>query len=120
MAICSDHPDLLQKGVADSGWTPTDARPDNSTAHNAAANPDATAVSREARAAGVLARLARRRLGLSQREFSDLFFVPVGTLRDWEQGRKQSDRASLAYLQVINHDPQWVMRALRPPATPEQ
>jgi putative transcriptional regulator len=33
-------------------------------------------------------RVIRRALGLSQETFSARFHIPLGTLRDWEQGRK--------------------------------
>ena len=31
----------------------------------------------------------RRALGLTQEEFSTRFHIPIGTLRDWEQGRAE-------------------------------
>src|SRR5215472_8762882 len=33
----------------------------------------------------------RERLGLTQEEFAARYHIPVGTLRDWEQGRKRPD-----------------------------
>jgi hypothetical protein len=38
--------------------------------------------------------------------------IPVGTLRDWEQGRKEPDAAAKAYLHVIATDPEMVRKAL--------
>ena len=55
----------------------------------------------------------RKRLGLSQAEFAARYHVPIGTLRDWEQNRKQPDAPALAYLQVIAREPDMVARALR-------
>jgi putative transcriptional regulator len=52
-------------------------------------------------------------LGLSQKEFSARFHIPVGTLREWEQGRKEPDTAALAYLEVIGRNPSAVAEALR-------
>jgi putative transcriptional regulator len=60
------------------------------------------------------ARVIRRALGLSQEEFADRFDIPLGALRDWEQGRKMPDTTARAYLKVIARDPQAVMAALRP------
>ena len=40
----------------------------------------------------------RRALRLSQEEFAAKFHIPLGTLRDWEQGRKEPDAAARAYL----------------------
>lgn len=51
--------------------------------------------------------------GLSQAEFADVFGLPAGTLRDWEQGRRRPDRAALAYLRVIEREPEAVLRALK-------
>lgn len=55
----------------------------------------------------------RWQLGLSQEDFARRFEIPVGTIRDWEQGRSQPDRAAAAYLKVIGSDPALVSRALR-------
>lgn len=54
----------------------------------------------------------RRRMKLTQEEFAERFQIPVGTVRDWEQGRVEPDQAARAYLKVIAHDPQLVLRAL--------
>ena len=58
-------------------------------------------------------RLIRRALGLSQEEFAARFRIPLGTLRDWEQGRKEPDGAARAYLTVIGRNPTAVSEALR-------
>ena len=57
-------------------------------------------------------KIIRRALGLSQEEFSAAFHIPLGTLRDWEQGRKAPDAAARAYLVVIGRNPQAVREAL--------
>jgi putative transcriptional regulator len=57
--------------------------------------------------------LVRRALKLSQEDFSERYQIPIGTLRDWEQSRKQTDAAAKAYLKVIANDPDAVARALR-------
>ena len=54
----------------------------------------------------------RRALGLTQEEFSSRYRIPLGTLRDWEQGRCEPDQPARAYLHVIAHDPEGVQRAL--------
>lgn len=54
----------------------------------------------------------RNTQGLSQRQFADVYGFPAATLRDWEQGRRQPDKATLAYLQVIEREPAAVRRAL--------
>src|SRR6516225_6283283 len=47
----------------------------------------------------------RRALGLTQEEFANRYAIPIGTLRDWEQGRTESDQAAQAYLNLIARDP---------------
>jgi putative transcriptional regulator len=48
----------------------------------------------------------RRELKLSQEEFAASFHIPIGTLRDWEQGRREPDAAARAYLRVIAREPE--------------
>lgn len=57
-------------------------------------------------------KIVRRALGLTQEEFAAQYRIPLGTLRDWEQGAKQPDQAARAYLQAIAGDPGAVHRAL--------
>jgi putative transcriptional regulator len=57
-------------------------------------------------------KMIRRALGLSQEDFAAAFHIPVGTLRDWEQGRKDPDGAARAYLVVIGRNPGAVRAAL--------
>lgn len=64
------------------------------------------------------AKTLRRALGLTQEEFATRFQIPVGTLRDWEQGRAEPDQTARAYLKVIAVDAQAVQRALA--ATPHR
>jgi putative transcriptional regulator len=55
------------------------------------------------------------RVALSQEEFAARFHIPLGALRDWEQGRRDPDTAARAYFRVIGHNPAAVTEALRPP-----
>jgi putative transcriptional regulator len=43
-------------------------------------------------------KIIRRALGLSQDDFAARYHIPIGTLRDWEQGRAVPDQAARAYL----------------------
>ena len=58
-----------------------------------------------------MAKRARIVSGLSQAEFARVYGLPIGTIRDWEQGRSQPDAAGIAYLTAIVHDPEAVARA---------
>jgi putative transcriptional regulator len=55
----------------------------------------------------------RRALGLTQEEFAARYHIPLGTLRDWEQGRSEPDQPARAYLKVIACDSQAVEKALQ-------
>lgn len=58
-------------------------------------------------------RAIRADLGLSQPQFARRFRIPLGTLRDWEQGRKMPDAPARALIQVIRLEPKAAERALR-------
>lgn len=60
------------------------------------------------------ARIIRRALGLSQEDFAVKYHIPIGTLRDWEQGRCEPDQAAKSYLKVIAREPDVVLKALAP------
>ena len=57
-------------------------------------------------------KIIRRALGMTQEEFAERYLIPLGTLRDWEQGRTEPDQAAQAYLRVIAKEPDTVSRAL--------
>jgi putative transcriptional regulator len=96
-------------------WTRFDALTE-AEVHAAALNdPDARPLTDEdfARMKPVpRAKTLRRALGLTQEEFAARFGIPLGTLRDWEQGRTEPDQPARAYLRVIAYDPSAVQRAL--------
>ena len=54
----------------------------------------------------------RRALRLTQEEFAARYQIPIGTLRDWEQGRAEPDQPARAYLKIIARDPERVHRML--------
>ncbi len=53
----------------------------------------------------LLVLIVRRDLNKSQPEFAKLLGVPVGTIRDWEQGRKQPGSAAITLLKVAEKHP---------------
>ena len=60
------------------------------------------------------AKIIRRALELTQEEFAARYHIPLGTLRDWEQGRAEPDQPTRAYLTLIARDPDHVDRTLNP------
>ena len=81
----------------------------------AAADPDARPMTPEQLATArriPRIRTLRRALGLTQDEFATRYHIPLGTLRDWEQGRREPDQPARAYLKIIAADPEGVSRSL--------
>jgi len=58
-------------------------------------------------------RAIRRQLHMSQHEFADDFRIPLGTLKNWEQGRRAPDAPAAACLQAIARRPQVIREALQ-------
>lgn len=54
----------------------------------------------------------RERLNMSQAEFALAYRIPVGTLRNWEQGLRRPDAPAAAYLRVIARHPKTVREAV--------
>ena len=115
----SDADTTMKTGKHD--WSRLDAMTDAEVHAAAMKDPDARPLSDEefARAKRVpRTRTLRRALGLTQEEFAARFQIPLGTLRDWEQGRAEPDQTARAYLKAIAGDAQAVQRALQ--VTPPQ
>ena len=96
-------------------WVRLDAMTEEEVMAAALSDPDAQPLSAEqlARMRRVpFAKHLRWKLGLSQSAFAQTFRIPLGTLRDWEQHRREPDQAARAYLEVIAREPEAVMRAL--------
>ena len=58
------------------------------------------------------ARRVRKRLGLTQEEFSVRIEVPVNTIRNWEQGKRSPTGAAKALLRVLDKAPESALQAL--------
>jgi putative transcriptional regulator len=54
----------------------------------------------------------RTGLGLTQEAFAKRFHLPVTTVREWEQRRRQPDQAARNLLTVIEKNPRAVAKAL--------
>lgn len=62
--------------------------------------------------AAKFARKVRRRLGLSQAEFSLRINVSLDTIRNWEQGKRCPTGAAKALLKILDKAPEAAMAAL--------
>ena len=58
-------------------------------------------------------RAIRRKLRMSQTEFAERFRIPLPTLKNWEQGRRQPDAPASAYLHAITRRPREISEALK-------
>jgi putative transcriptional regulator len=58
------------------------------------------------------ARRVRKRLGLSQLEFSHRIDVSLETIRNWEQGKRRPTGAAKALLKVLDKAPEAALSAL--------
>ena len=109
-------PDGSTKRLEDkTDWTRLRGMTDEEVTAAAMADPDAKPMTAEQlRTARRVPRtkILRRALSMTQEEFAVRFRIPIGTLRDWEQGRCEPDQPARAYLTVIAHDPEGVKRAL--------
>ena len=54
----------------------------------------------------------RHLLRLTQEQFADRFGIPLGTLRDWEQGRREPDMTARTLMRAISMDPDLIARAV--------
>ena len=68
--------------------------------------------SREIHISPVEVRAIRKATGLSQQKFARIIHVEVGTLRNWEQGRRDPTGPARALLHVIRQNPKETLRAL--------
>jgi putative transcriptional regulator len=75
-------------------------------------NPPLTDEEADRVAAVRLIKRTRERLGLSQPAFAQRYRINLARLRDLEQGRYTPDSAMLAYLRVIDREPDFVARVL--------
>ena len=98
-------------------WSAFDAMTDEERHAAALSDPDAQPLTeaqlKRARRVPNVARI-RAKLGLTQEEFAARFGLPLGTVRDWEQGAHRPDRAAQVLLRVIESNPEAVVQAIAP------
>lgn len=56
--------------------------------------------------------MIRKATGLSQARFAKAIDVAVGSLQNWEQGRREPEGPARALLRAIHNDPRHVLAAL--------
>ena len=107
----------------DTDWDAVDALTNEQVHAAALADPDAQPIPRGSDdelaklglIRGVNVKRLRESLSLTQEAFAEIYRIPIGTLRDWEQRRKNPDAPARAYLTVISRNPEavaeWLKRA---------
>ena len=106
---------LNAKRPPKSDWRAFDAMSEADRHKAALADADALPATRArlARARRVPSvRALRAKLNLTQEQFAARFHLPLGTVRDWEQGAHRPDKAAQVLLTIIAKDPDGVARAL--------
>lgn len=68
--------------------------------------------SREFHVDALQVKAVRKATGLTQARFAALIDVQLGTLRNWEQGRRELTGPAKALLKAIHNDPVHVLNAL--------
>ena len=68
--------------------------------------------SREFHVDALQVKAIREATGLTQENFAKRIDVAVGTLRNWEQGRRAPEGPARALLRAIHNDPENVLAAL--------
>ncbi|MFZ6765191.1 helix-turn-helix domain-containing protein [Pseudoroseomonas sp. WGS1072] len=115
MARVKATPESVAKALSATDWQAIDAMTDEDIARQIADDPDVapdTSGMSETQVLGAQVRAVRRRLGLTQPEFAARYRIPVGTVRDWEQGRARPDQPARAYLHAISRTPDAVAAAV--------
>ena len=54
----------------------------------------------------------RKKTKMTQKEFSKMFFIPISTLRQWEQGKRVPQGPAQALLKIIDNDAKSALEAL--------
>lgn len=108
-------PEALEEIKRGVDWARVRSMTEEEIERGIAADPDAAPPMSDTEITAARVRWVRKTTGLTQEQFAERFRIPVGTLRDWEQARREPDAAALAYLRVIEREPEAVARALAAP-----
>ena len=116
MPIIKSTPDSVLKALAETDWDALDAMTDEDIRRQIRENPDAapeaTGLRGWKQVDPVDVHAIRQKIGLTQREFALLFAISIGTVRNWEQGRRVPRGPARALLNIIHDEPEAVLRSL--------
>jgi putative transcriptional regulator len=109
MTIMPEKRDEIMQAI---DWDRQRSMTDEEIEQSIADDPDASPMT-DADGMALRIQMIRKGIGLSQPKFAERYEIPLATLRDWEQARRQPDAAAWAYIRVIEAQPQIVADALR-------
>ena len=99
-----------KSGMTPEDWQRLDAMTDEEITAGALADPDAqplTADQLEAmRRPRPLAKVIRNKLRMTRQTFAETYGIPQDTLRSWERHESEPTPAEIAYLRLIEREPE--------------
>jgi putative transcriptional regulator len=104
----------LEQAEAERGFadlTKIDSTSDSEIEQQIAENPDLAPPTESLREL-LRVRDVRRRLGLTQQQFSEKLSIPISTIRDWERRQSPTDPAIQTLLRILDRIPEPALRAL--------
>lgn len=107
---------LDPKNPPKTDWRAFDAMTDEERHAAALSDPDAPPASKDQLARARRApdiKALRGKMNLTQEEFASRFGLPLGTVRDWEQGLRRPNEAARVLLEVIASEPDAVARVVQ-------
>ncbi len=123
MAPVRATPEMIEKALAEVDWARIDAMTDADIRRQIEADPDCAREMTEVdlkilftpqvqAEISYKVKLLRSTLGMSQAEFGRSFGIPPATIRNWEQGIRSPDQASISVLRLIANDPERARQVL--------
>jgi putative transcriptional regulator len=93
-------PELEREVMKSIDWDKVRSMTEEEIEQAVASDPDASPLT-ETEGMALRLQAIRKRMGLSQPQSAERFHIPVATLRDWEQARRQPDAAVWAYIRLL-------------------
>jgi putative transcriptional regulator len=104
--------EMAEAALREVDWKTQDALADADITAQIADDLDVAPDTLDRAAGAMVVQRVRRKSGLSQSAFARRYRIPLRTLQEWEQGRREPEAAVMAYLSVIEREPDAVDRAL--------
>jgi putative transcriptional regulator len=104
--------EMAEAAMREVDWQAQDALASADIARQIDDDPDVAPDTSDRAATAAVVQRVRRRTGLSQPAFATRYRIPLRTLQEWEQGRREPETTVLTYLLVIEREPDVVARAL--------